>query len=575
MCYHGFRRNHGDTGMDTFNHKSIFSKLTKLFFIFGLFLVVIATLVMYYLQERIEQYEIEQKSQLVLKYKQHAYVEYIQEAKKFLESIQSSSFFKEYLKNNQNKKEIEELLYTLAQANSTILQIRYLDLQGQEQVRINKDMSNKSINKVPTHLLQQKHHRYYFDEIKALQQGETYLSKLDLNVENEQIEVPYVPTLRLANAIYENNQMVGMLIINLQMKEILDTTVNSDIFNIYLVDEKNNVVYSNDESKNNWSDTLNVYSRIDGEEIINKEMLFQTNNYKLYIALKQKDVGSKAIINNSILVIVLILATASLFFVYLLRTRVNFILEKFSDQNKYVVQQVKLESIGKLLENLAHQWRQPLNVISSLSSSSKMMMQMELLKTNELYNNLDQITATCIGLSHTIDDFKNFFKIDSSISSFKLLELKEEALENLEELLDKNSIAFITDKKSTNLKMKGSKNALVQVLMVLIKNSIEAHMSNPSKERYIFFLAQATKESITITIKDNANGIQDDIIDKIFEPYFTTKHQSQGKGMGLYIVHQVITQQLNGQIEAHNVQYRYNHHLQNGAEFCITLPIKS
>ncbi|RXJ57513.1 ATP-binding protein [Candidatus Marinarcus aquaticus] len=560
--------------MDRFNHKTIFSKLTKLFFIFGLFLIVIATLVMYYLQQQIEESEIEQKSQLVLKYKQHAYVEYIQEAKKLLKSIQNSTFLKRYLKNHNNKNDVEELFYTLAQANSTILQIRYLNEQGQEQIRINKDAAQNRITKVPIHLLQQKDHRYYVDEIKRLKEDETYLSKLDLNIENEQIEVPYVPTLRLANAVYKNNKIVGMIIINLQMKEILDSTVSSDIFNIYLVDEKNNVVYSNDESKNNWSNTLNVYSRINTEEIINKEMLFQSNQHKLYIALKQKDFGNKAIINNTIVVIVLILVSASLFFVYLLRTRVNFILEKFNDQNKYVIQQVKLESIGKLLENLAHQWRQPLNVISSLSSSSKMMMQMDLLKTNELYNNLDQITATCIGLSHTIDDFKNFFKIDSSITSFQLLELKQEALEKLEELLDKNGIAFITDKKSINLKMKGSKNALVQVLMVLIKNSIEAHMSNPSKERYIFFLAQATKENITITIKDNAQGIPSDIMDKIFEPYFTTKHQSQGKGMGLYIVHQVITQQLNGQIEVHNVQYRYNHQLQIGTEFCITLPIQ-
>lgn len=153
------------------------------------------------------------------------------------------------------------------------------------------------------------------------------------------------------------------------------------------------------------------------------------------------------------------------------------------------------------------------------------------------------------------------------------MELKEEALKNLEALLNQHSIDFITDKKSINLEMKGSKNALVQVLMVLIKNAIEAHAINPSKNRYIFFLAETNQESIMIKVKDNAQGIPSDIIDKVFEPYFTTKHQSQGKGMGLYIVHQIITQQLNGQIEVHNVQYRYNHQLHIGTEFCITLPM--
>ena len=107
----------------------------------------------------------------------------------------------------------------------------------------------------------------------------------------------------------------------------------------------------------------------------------------------------------------------------------------------------------------------------------------------------------------------------------------------------------------------------------IINNSVDALKENDQVQKYIFIISHIENDKAIIKIKDNAGGIPEDILDKVFEPYFTTKHKSQGTGLGLYMTHKIITESLNGEIYAANVNFDHNGSSYNGAQFTIVLPL--
>ena len=109
--------------------------------------------------------------------------------------------------------------------------------------------------------------------------------------------------------------------------------------------------------------------------------------------------------------------------------------------------------------------------------------------------------------------------------------------------------------------------------MNILINAKDA-LANKASEKLIFIKVKRNKDNLVIIIKDNAGGIEEDIIDKIFEPYFTTKHQFKGTGIGLYMSKLIVEKHLNGQISAQNVSYEFNNTIYNGALFKIIIPIR-
>ncbi len=240
-------------------------------------------------------------------------------------------------------------------------------------------------------------------------------------------------------------------------------------------------------------------------------------------------------------------------------------------QNKLIESQAKLASMGEMIGNIAHQWRQPLSLISTLASSIAFKKEFGNLEEQEIVPNMEYIVSQANYLSKTIDNFRNFIKGENRETLINISELFEKTLSIVNPSLKNSYIELISDIDST-LEIYGYENELIQAFINIINNSKDILVTNENIEnKYIFIEAKQIDNQCTITIKDNGGGIMISVINKIFEPYFTTKHQSQGTGLGLSMTHKIITAMHQSSISASNITYEYNGKEYTGASFEIIL----
>jgi signal transduction histidine kinase len=245
---------------------------------------------------------------------------------------------------------------------------------------------------------------------------------------------------------------------------------------------------------------------------------------------------------------------------------------KLKEKDRIMYQQAKMASMGEMLENIAHQWRQPLSVISSEASGIKVKKEFDILDEEELLNTMDNITQTTQHLSNTIDDFRNFFKPQIEKEIFNIESSIEKTLNIIGKKLANRDFIVIKN-VGKNLKVDGFESELVQVFMNIISNTIDATVLKDIQQRYLFIDIFEDNNNVVITIKDSAGGIPKDIINKIFDPYFTTKHKSNGTGIGLYMSEEIIVKHFYGEIIAQNITYEYENQELIGVEFKIILPL--
>ncbi|GGD50055.1 hypothetical protein GCM10012288_25100 [Malaciobacter pacificus] len=242
------------------------------------------------------------------------------------------------------------------------------------------------------------------------------------------------------------------------------------------------------------------------------------------------------------------------------------------ENERLIAEQSKLVAMGEMIGNIAHQWRQPLSVISTASTGLKLQKEYNTLTDEIFIRTCDSINDNAQYLSKTIDDFRNFIKGDRKVVEFKLADTIESFLHLVEGSIKSNDIEIIKD-IDENIIINGYPNELVQCFINIFNNSKDA-FKNKEDDKLIFISTELKEDKVTIIFKDNAGGIRDDILPKVFEPYFTTKHQSQGTGLGLHMTYNLIVDGMNGTIEAHNINYKYNGKEYSGAEFKIILPLK-
>ncbi|NQY21551.1 MAG: hybrid sensor histidine kinase/response regulator [Campylobacteraceae bacterium] len=238
-------------------------------------------------------------------------------------------------------------------------------------------------------------------------------------------------------------------------------------------------------------------------------------------------------------------------------------------KDKLMFQQSKMASMGEMLSNIAHQWRQPLSSISTTASGLSLLRDSEQLSEKDLMSGLDNIVEVTQYLSQTIDDFRTFFKQDKDKSEFNVARLLNKSISIIQNIYKKYNIHIISNFDKT-LNMRTYKNELIQVFMTLLTNAKDA-LYDIEGDKLVFVEILSDADNIIIKIRDNADGIPLDIIDKIFDPYFTTKHQTQGTGIGLFIANEIIVNHMKAKITAKNVSYEHNHKVYIGAEFVLTL----
>ncbi|MBI3874096.1 MAG: PAS domain-containing protein, partial [Arcobacter sp.] len=236
---------------------------------------------------------------------------------------------------------------------------------------------------------------------------------------------------------------------------------------------------------------------------------------------------------------------------------------RLKQQSELYFQKKRGESLTQLIKNISHQWRQPLSLISILSGAIQLKIEAGILSNDELIENTTKIVETTQYLSNILSDFDSFLVNDNK-SNFKLKDLFIESIIMIPKI---NFVIGFDD----NFEISSYKHILGQCIISLIGNCENA--LEDKSEKYIFIDAIKTQTHTTITIKDNGGGISEDILENVFDPYFTTKHQSQGTGLGLYLI-QVFLQNINGNIFIKNINFKYNEQNYKGVVATIILENK-
>jgi PAS domain S-box-containing protein len=247
-----------------------------------------------------------------------------------------------------------------------------------------------------------------------------------------------------------------------------------------------------------------------------------------------------------------------------LEKRVQEEISKNDEKQKLLFWQSRMASLGQMLGNIAHQWRQPLTELNlTLFNMKKASLNKDEKKVEELYKESKNLIS---GMSSTIEDFTNFFNPLKEKKSFEIKDVINEVLTILRKVIEQEEIKIKVD-VPINYKVLGVSNELAQVLINLIQNSKDAFRQNEIKDKNIFIRLKEKKnldkKSVILEIEDNAGGIKEENLDSIFEPYFTTKHKSQGTGLGLFMSKMIIEKSLEGTLSHRNSK--------NGSIFTITI----
>jgi PAS domain S-box-containing protein len=244
-----------------------------------------------------------------------------------------------------------------------------------------------------------------------------------------------------------------------------------------------------------------------------------------------------------------------------LEHRVNEEIAKNKEKQKMLFWQSRMASLGQMLANIAHQWRQPLTELSLTMFNIKRTAKKCDLEKLDLY--YKESLGIIENMSQTIDDFSNFFNPNKPKEKFFLTNAINDSLLITKKLVQKENLNIQTDFE--DIEVFGVLNELSQVIINLIQNSSEAFKVNEIKDKKITIVIKREENYAVLQFEDNAGGASENLLDKIFEPYFTTKHQSNGTGLGLFMSKMIIEKSLDGTIRVENID--------NGLKFTIKIPL--
>jgi C4-dicarboxylate-specific signal transduction histidine kinase len=234
-----------------------------------------------------------------------------------------------------------------------------------------------------------------------------------------------------------------------------------------------------------------------------------------------------------------------------LEERVATEVEKNREKDRVMAYQGRLAAMGEMLSNISHQWRQPLNNVALLVQNLQVEFEYGQLTPKVCSNTVDQCMKELTYLSRTIDTFRAFYQPDLVSERFALYPAVTEAVALVREDLGSHGILVETTSDSDS-SVTGYKHEFSQVILSIIGNAKEAIMLRKPAEPFIRITCTQEKEMAVVTLRDNGGGVPADVLDKIFDPYFTTKFMSQGRGLGLYMSRMIIEKYMGGRISVNN-----------------------
>ncbi len=237
---------------------------------------------------------------------------------------------------------------------------------------------------------------------------------------------------------------------------------------------------------------------------------------------------------------------------------------KRREQEQLLIEKSKFIALGEMISNIAHQWRQPLSELSAIIMNIKFRYIMGKLDEELLTNKTKEAERLLEYMSNTIDDFRNFFLPNKDKKEFSIKESVDKVMQIIGKTISSKHIDVIIDIKNDCV-ISGYKNEFEQVILNILSNAKDALLETKPENPYIKISLEKEEKSISLYIDDNAGGIKINPIEKIFEPYISTKEESNGTGIGLYMSKIIIEKNMGGSLYAQN--YR------QGARFNIKIPI--
>lgn len=232
------------------------------------------------------------------------------------------------------------------------------------------------------------------------------------------------------------------------------------------------------------------------------------------------------------------------------------------ERDMLLFEQSKRAEIGEMIGNIAHQWRQPLAIVNATVGILKEKNSADILGKDEIADKLEKMEKRIIYMSDTIEDFMNYYSPDKEKSWFAVSKAVQNALD-IVNILPDNKRVEINLLLNSDYKIYGIMNEFVQVIVSILSNINDLIVSRNLETVRVTVSAYKNDEFTVLSITDNCGGIDEKILPKIFDPYFTTKHKSMGTGLGLHIAKMIIEDNMNGILMAKNSN--------GGAEFIIKI----
>ena len=228
--------------------------------------------------------------------------------------------------------------------------------------------------------------------------------------------------------------------------------------------------------------------------------------------------------------------------------------ERSRQKDQIMFRQSRLAAMGEMVGNIAHQWRQPLNAIVLIIQSFQMKKMLGKLNDEFIDSQVDEGIKLATSMSKTIDDFRDFFKPNKIKENFSASRTIQESIDLVRLYYEKQDIKINLTCKE-DFETLGYPNEFSQVMMNLFSNSKDALQDKKNQKKYIEIIIDNKNKNGEILVIDNGRGVPVEVIDRVFDPYFTTKHQSNGTGIGLYMSKEIIEKQMNGSIEVENISH--------------------
>ena len=246
-----------------------------------------------------------------------------------------------------------------------------------------------------------------------------------------------------------------------------------------------------------------------------------------------------------------------------LEQRVEESIAEIRRKDQLLILQNRMASMGEMLNNIAHQWRQPLNNIGLIIQALECNYELGLLTEGEMKAQVAQAMETLQFMSRTIDDFRCFLRAEKDKEIFVVNDVVKTTIDFIRATFDHNDIVVSFEANEPVVAV-GYANQYSQVILNILNNARDVLVERKVAAPLISIIISNDRSQAVVTVRDNGGGIDDAILPKIFDPFFTSKEQGKGTGIGLYMSKVIIEQNMSGSVSARNVH--------GGASFSILLP---